>query len=449
MHFFIGLLERYHITRCQLGFDGCVLSSTKYTSGTSLTKPMIYAVLSRVIHQHASLGVQINTTSAPYFVRLPSIELSKAVSIVADAQSLEEVVSANLATPFETDSISPLWRLVVLPDNTAIFAYHHAIGDGQSGLAFHRSFLAALNNLPEVVLESDNIVMVPQDLALEPPTEELTDTSVSFGGMLHTFYDVLAPASWKAGASAWTGNTIVTQPSLKTNVRLWEIPSAEVSAFLRICKSHKTTLTGAFHTISVIVLSRLIATTGQSHKYKTIHTAVPLSLRRYTGTSPDAMCDQASAYSAYPPITTPTPGRSPAESFPWDAASQYINSLRKGMKASLEVIGTIKYLFSLGIDKDFFVGKLGKKRDYTLEISNVGTFSAKGRDEATQGRWNIESMYFGQCDPICGAAIKMNVVGSPSGTVNVAFTWGEGAVDNEMADAFITGFKSELLAIIA
>ena len=58
-------------------------------------------------------------------------------------------------------------------------------------------------------------------------------------------------------------------------------------------------------------------------------------------------------------------------------------------------------------------------------------------------------MYFAQCDAIGGAAIKMNVVGSPSGSVNVVVTWGEGAIDEAMVNAFMTGFKSKLTLLIS
>lgn len=47
------------------------------------------------------------------------------------------------------DTSKPWWKLVIA-GNLAVSILHHSIGDGISGYAFHRSFLAALNKEKEV-----------------------------------------------------------------------------------------------------------------------------------------------------------------------------------------------------------------------------------------------------------------------------------------------------------
>ena len=65
------------------------------------------------------------------------------------------------------------------------------------------------------------------------------------------------------------------------------------------------------------------------------------------------------------------------------------------------------------------------------------------------GKWGIADMYFGQCDATCGTAFKINVVGSPDGSVGTTFTWGEGAVDEQIAEAFVQMAKDWTAHIIA
>ena len=53
-------------------------------------------------------------------------------------------------------------------------------------------------------------------------------------------------------------------------------------------------------------------------------------------------------------------------------------------------------------------------------------------------------MYFSQDDRYVGAALKLNVIGSPNGNVNIAMTWGEGAVADEFAESFLQKLEVSL-----
>ncbi len=94
----------------------------------------------------------------------------------------------------------------------------------------------------------------------------------------------------------------------------------------------------------------------------------------------------------------------------------------------------MRYLF--GHFKEYFLGMLGKKREGTLTISNIGRFPWSSEPEG-MGGWSIGSMYFGQCDATCGTMMKMNIVGSPSGSLGVSFTWGQGAIEDDIAEVFV------------
>lgn len=419
--------------------------SAQYTSQGPLTKAHVYGALKYAIEQQVNLGVQIDLTQKiPVFIRLPSITLSQVVDFADESQTLHDVFTTRFRTKIDTGRDTPLWRLTVLPDNTVVFAFHHAIADGQSGLAFHHTFLSGLNQLPSPVLEAEDVVVVPSNLSMTVPAEKLTDTSLSFMTILRTIFGLFAPTSWTASGSAWTGNSIIQQVSLDTNVHLWETSPADAADFLRACKSHGTTITGAFHTIGMVSISRILSTMSIPSKYKTVSTSVAISMRRFTGTPPDAMCDQATALYGYIPFLRPPPDDRPGKSFPWSLAAEFSANLRDGMNKTRETVGLIKLLFLMDVT-DYWVGKLGKKRERTLEYSNLGRLTLP----KDKGEWDIGNMFFGQCDAIVGPAMKINTVGSPSGSINTVFTWGEGAMDNATAEAFIAGFKAEFSSLLS
>lgn len=422
-----------------------------------------------MIQTHGSLCVQITEDEGSKntrFVSVSEIDLHKVVTFVdepadRDTSAIRTRISNAFTVPFELGTSLPLWRVEVLAGHSILFQYHHAIGDGQSGLAFHATLQQALNTLTDAEFKDSDasaIVNVPSDVKLLPPVEEQTDVSISFKGYVAAIFGTFAPKRLTKGYSAWTGNAVVDAPSLKTQVRCWTISSEEAHAVLTQCREHKTTLTGVLHTLATEVLAGLVAEVPKGKKtYKTLHTSVPVSLRRFTNASPLAMCDHVSAVHTYVPLPRPRAKTSekPAP-FPWNAASRFSARLQRDSASTREVIGTIRLLYSLGIARDYFLGSLGGKRGDTLEISNLGRFPAvdgaaaaggEGAGAGSEPKWRISNTYFAQCDAVRGPALKLNVAGAPSGSVSFTCTWGEGAVDEALAEAFTAGVKDGLLGL--
>jgi Alcohol acetyltransferase len=115
----------------------------------------LFRALAQVISQNPSLSaIPIDEHSShPCFVRIPQIDLERVVAFI----ETEEIVSGGMSTnidkvleaghnrPFVLEEkAAPFWRLVILSsasDETgfaAAFIFHHCLGDGQSGVAFHR-----------------------------------------------------------------------------------------------------------------------------------------------------------------------------------------------------------------------------------------------------------------------------------------------------------------------
>ena len=94
---------------------------------------------------------------------------------------------------------------------------------------------------------------------------------------------------------------------------------------------------------------------------------------------------------------------------------------------------------------------LGKKREGTFTLSNIGRFpssSLNSGDGEFLEKWKVGEMYFAQCDATVGSAIKLNVVGGGDGSITATFTRGEDSLDKEVADEFIRTVKDWTQSII-
>lgn len=444
-------MERYQITLCQVGFDSCVAIAGQYTSTSlgTLSRDLLYPALCNVILQHPALCVQIDlgdksARDIPKFIRLPSIDLDAVVDFVEESPvSIDDLLKSQLKRIFELEVSTPLWHLTVVNGRTVVFAYHHAIADGQSGPAFHASLLAALNNAQDVYSDDDgSMILVPSTLDFIPPIEALTSVSMSFSTIFHELYKMVVPSSWLAGATAWTGNPIPPSPSLDMSVRCWEISAPQTAAILRLCHEHNTTLTAFIYTLVVGTLSKLVSAsqTADAQPFKTMSVVIPVSLRRFTGASPLVLCDHVSSVQSYVPLYTIEHGKM---DFPWSIAAQFGNRIRAAIDESRQVVGLVGLLYRLGMAESYLRGMLGKKRGTGLTISNLGKFPTKS-EQVDEDSWRLGSVFFAQCDVMRGAAVKMNVLGSPTGTTNITFTWGATSVDENLIHTLIIDIQSML-----
>ncbi|KAJ7785872.1 alcohol acetyltransferase [Mycena metata] len=428
----VGLFENFHVARHFLGLDSCVVVSARYVSadGTSLNKEHLFSALRKVVATHRALSVKLQGEKSKQaaFINLESIDLPLLAQF-SDHADLEIAIKDQLLQRFDTDSELPLWRVEVLRDGTVILAYHHAIGDGLSGIAFHQSLLAALQDV--VAGDDSSLVAIPQSLSLLPPIEAVTKLRPSIRKAIKEVLALFLPTSWTALSSAWTANPVLEIPKIKPGVKLIAFTPEEMATFAATCRSHGATLTSAFYVLAVATISRLVP--PNAPQYKTLSALVAVSLRTVTATPADVMCDYVSVHHTYPAVHT---------TFQWPAAARYAADLQRQKSAAREEVGLLYLLF--GNVAPYFRGMLGKKRGGTFEVSNTGRVSV-GKHA---GPWRIERMVFAQSDPIVGAALKINVIGDPTGAVNIALTWGKDSIDEAAVESFAAQFQDGLRALI-
>ena len=346
-----------------------------------------------------------------------------------------------------------LWRITVAPGDMLLFSWHHVIGDGQSGLAVLKSILDGLN-LDEDVKEFDpRAVVTPARSQLVPPVEALTDVTPGIPRLLAAAVENYVPRHLTLW-NVWSGNDVpdVTTDELKTHVRLLDLSPASSSKLVALSRSHRTTVTSVLYILSMSVLSELLAQrkrpgAGSTAGYSQLSTFVPVSLRPLTGSAPTVMCNELANYIAYEPLLL--------TGFSWDMATEFTQKLRSTLVSTREQVGSMWWLF--GNYEKFFRWKICDKRENSLKLSNVGVFKPDAprriwngweEVEAPKPKWKIGKAYFAHDDAIVGAALQMNVIGSPDGSLNTCVRWGEGAIDNDVAESFVNIFQSRLDELI-
>ncbi|KAE9963537.1 hypothetical protein EG328_011318, partial [Venturia inaequalis] len=268
----LGKLEQFSSARHHLGFYNNVGVSAHYTAPQeqeacdSSIRDHVFRAVAVVIQEHAILSaIPIDEdTPSPYFARLPTINLSRAVSFVTrvDASEpggdgeLDSLLEREHNTNFNADYGSlPFWRLVIVQmvgvftEFTACFIFHHALADGVSGLVFHKSLQAALNkfdrtskSMSQTIITSPNIPLLPSLETLHPlPIPPRSETPV--------------PPTLEE----WTGQKIAL-PCI-TRFKHLSISATKSKAFLTACKENNTTLTSA---LSALIAIHLFALTPQT-----------------------------------------------------------------------------------------------------------------------------------------------------------------------------------------
>ncbi|KAH9913464.1 uncharacterized protein BXZ73DRAFT_92957 [Epithele typhae] len=439
-----GPLEQLFNARGQLGFTSWVVSVAHYKNDSSavLTKPLLYSALRTVIHANIGLAAQLPRPPAkPVWVRMPSLNLDEVITLLDKdgASSLTEVLEAEFATPVQYTADLPYWRLFVFRDGFVAFAYDHTLGDGQSGSAFHANLLSALRAASagsDSPAQSPLISDFPLEAHLPPAVETAAKTTPPPLWAAKKVAQTLLPKLNPRALASWTAHPAQDPPTLVTRVRIQHISPADTGTLVALSRAHGTTLTGRC-TRSRSSRSPLSSprTTPRAHPPPyafTIRTHCPL-LPVPAPTDPD-VSGYAHALDVHP------------ATFPWAAAAAMSARLRAKAPGAGRHIGLLKLLLwdlrALFGDADAdALGSVGKKRSEAFELSNLGAFPALptaptnglGKEEV---QWRIREVLFVQADVTLGAAVKLNVAGTPDGGLGLSVTWGEGAIEDEFGEAF-------------
>ena len=376
-------------------------------------------------------------TKSPYFARLNSVDLEKCIDFVERENfynggyidpELDGLIAAQHNKPFEyLDGTCPFWRLQILlnPEDeksfTACFVYHHSLGDGASGKAFHKSFLSSISDTDFVPLSS---TIVPSfGGPILPALETLHPLPLSFMTIVKELYNSIFTS---ASQGLWSGASI-TAP-LVSQFRSLSIPLETTSQFLAACRREGATITTTLQSLMAASLFNCIP-----EFYSELTCAVPVSLRRWLP----------------PPISEDSMGV-------WIASVEELylrcdfswGETRRSRQKITDFLArygrdtNVALLRWLSDYKSHFTSKLGTKRGMSFEISNVGTWFSG--ENASLGGWKVGRMLFSQSASVTGAAIGVCVISGGDGSMTLGYTWQEGVVDGRTIEQIMEEMQNRI-----
>ncbi|KAL8998340.1 MAG: hypothetical protein Q9169_002553 [Polycauliona sp. 2 TL-2023] len=448
----LGMLEKLYPARQVLGVYHSVIVAAAYNVPMSIEETTLRAVIPGLLRQHPSLCccIEGGDTAEPKFARLHTINAKDVLRIVhfEQGQKLAEKLQELHDEPWPMVP-KPLWKLVVMKEPQAMtdsrgtstlhiaLVYHHVIGDGLSGKAFHQSLLRELNGLER---RGEDLRNAPESIRtsslprLIKPIEKLISFPLSWKFLVQKVAEEYTP-SWLFGGptTIWAGlpNKTLDELPYRTRVRIASINAEDLEFLLVTSREHGVSLTSLVTgAIALALATKLPAASAFS-------SITPYTLRRVTGTSMAEMVNQSTGlettYSAdvLDRIRQSSNVHERRDSL-WTTATWFHGQMQSELtKCPMDnLVGLLPYVID---PVAFYRKKFGRAREATWEFSNLGAFTASpGPSSAT---WKVDSMIFTQGAQPVGSAFTVNGISVQDRSLTLAITWQDQVVDEDVIDA--------------
>jgi hypothetical protein len=425
-------------------------------SFTLSVKDYVYRACETLIAEHPALSAipAADDTQQPYFVRLPQIDLDQVVSFEerkngsfsTDSADIESTPDLDLQALLEKQHNTPFtapnayWRLCILTahDNerrfTAAFVFHHALGDGTSGKAFHQTFLRALDSAESENRETKSIIQATSKPML-PNIEQIHPMPLSFLFLAKKLFQAKFYSHRDPGL--WTGGKIQKEGS--TNVRLVPYSKKLVTSLRRVCRLEETSITALLQT----AFARAIFANLPSH-YTNLNCTGAISCRRWL---PEVITDEV--IGVYVGDIEESYTRSGTTSndpkiFPWSETRRSKQTIEAAVQRKGRDAGPNLLKYVNDFQQELCLSKVGSERDKSFEVSNVGVFSC----EVVPGKPRIEGMVFSQCASVIGNAIGVSVITGGDGCMVLAVTWQDVVVEESLIEGAVKSLTRDLKDLI-
>ncbi|KAE8445459.1 hypothetical protein EG329_013349 [Mollisiaceae sp. DMI_Dod_QoI] len=430
----LGALEQFSSARHHLGFYHNVGVSASYscvTGASSSLKKITFAAAAATAKKHPVLSAipMDEDSSSPYFARLPFIDLEDVVVFLTRQKpftggerdiELDEILEVQHNKSFkENFGKLPFWRLIVTTEPElenqfiASFIFHHSLGDGTSGLVFHKDFLSALQD-PYPTLASS--IVYPSKTDLLPNLE-----------LLHSLPIPPAKPKYKP-TNLWSGE-MVSMPT-RSNFRSLYLSQPITQQFVQTCKAQSTTVTA---TIPVIVATALLK--NLDTQFQELECTLPVSLRRWMPApiTEDSFGVWIDAFSQYY-------RRENLSAFSWDESRRSRQTINEYLRSGGGSINVAKFQMIKDM-REFFLSRVGTERGTSFDVSNLGSIGARDQNE---GEWKMGRVVFSRSAFVSGSAIAVGVVSGADGCLSLGFSWQEGIVSEALIEKVIQAVRTEI-----
>ncbi|KKK21467.1 hypothetical protein ARAM_003772 [Aspergillus rambellii] len=478
--------EQRVISREYCGFYNALVIGAVYEfSGSAIDVRLsrsFFGAAKRCIEKHPSLSVIVQDmhTDAAFFERVPTMNLENHISIVAGGDNsalastkaddgdemaqIERLLPSILDRPWPA-SIPP-WRIVVLPLSSSTlqgsertrcfiaFSLSHALGDGIIALAFHRTFRDGIFDR----IEEDCSTLATPVADFPAPFDTAKNLPISWRFLLRPLVAVLLPPfvtealGLRATASAvnsatWTGVKMFFEPeSFHSCLKLIEIPGPEVEKVLQVARKNGARLTATIHQSIVRALSRAIPNSEAGN----FVSGTAVNMRRAFGISDDDMGFFTNA--CYESHWRADDWASPWSDDAWHCARSLTEKLADcAVTLQDQPVGLLRYVPSI---RNWTAAKMGKHRDCSYELSNLGAFNAaESQDPASGAQCNITKMIFSRPVDATGAPLMLSAVSVKGGNLVISVVWQPGALgvpvesESTFVDGICTFLKEDLRSL--
>ncbi|CRG89499.1 hypothetical protein PISL3812_06535 [Talaromyces islandicus] len=442
--------ERRCIARESLDFYRALLIGGIYVFGSPVDTSSIATFIPAVrqcIDRHAHLNITVieAETESPSFHFCQRLDLSHHVQILnvdesdvtqeREDQIMERILPQILDSKWPSGL--PPWKVVVIPFSKTrcfiSFSFSHSLADGTSGLAFHNTFINALQQ-QEFGFQNqakDTVIYTPKKPTLSPPFDTAQNLPISWSFLLAPLLSTFLPSSLgfrshidPITSKTWTGSPIFHSPeTFKTNVRVLSIDAVAVDRALKACRANGVKLTGLIHQFIVAALFKSLP---ESENYDNLVAQTAIDIRQLVNTSKQEMGLYVSGEKQVlkaPQKTGPVAGEL------WEASKLTTQKLAAAANRRQDhVVGLLRYLNNM---HSWMKAKIGERRDSSYEVSNLLSFRPQPPSSVSGPGCSVVGMVFAQPADATGAPLSFNIVSVANGPLVITVTWQAGALDVE------------------
>jgi Alcohol acetyltransferase len=405
-----------------------------YKDGQLLTKPKVLEALANVINDQPALNIigvsQPSKTKAGnhrlWEARLPALRIQDCVGFLSTQGEVDlaQVFEDAHNHWFDTkNTTKPWWKLLVLNGRYAVFVYHHSIGDGLSGYAFHRSFLASLNShetpfesvsgfTEETTFVAHEPVKMPTSSPFDHIDDKLSWFYVIYGFLFWSilrfvvnqkyflFSDAVFQKDYPTFAKPFANET-----KTRTKVEILQIDGNTMTKCLLECRKNNTSFTALLHTLIQVTLaadiypkakfgfSRLAVNIRPLLKVDPGHDVFTNAVSTYNRVQPLGRYRTCASHPSQPPASSSLQNINLDVPRVWELAKVYKRDLNHAMYKSGKVMQDFLLckIFERDIEDVSFYGH-GTFQNNSFLISNLGVFEP--RDGMVDGGWGIKEVGF-------------------------------------------------------
>lgn len=366
---------------------------------------------------------------------------------------------------------SPLFRLILVGKYDLSVVLEHTIADGVVGNYFHEIFLQNLAYVDypsnargyEVnygfheaavgdISENSIIFNYEKDRALiknnlPPPIDDfLADPELDYTDNDPLYFDKVIPEEFP---NKWPGKFLATR-DFGISFKLINFSPSETKEILAACRREKVTITSYIEVITVLTLQPIF---GDDHY--TTH-KIALALRRHY--NPELASDEYKqllsdkSYKILGALANNGVSENlpPIYEFSWDLARRINKNLLRTTqnKKILNLLNPFKKMaHGLEDNLHFFESQLGKPKNDSLKISNLGLINIPVYEIPDKKPWTIKNMIFSQSMSPPASEFMLNVVSMAEGGLNFVLSYDDRFNDIQFNESqnFVTDLKQNML----